>query len=236
VRDRYFDATPVLERFADAAQVRELTDLEYQTVYESVKALRDSLTDDIGARLEPQLARKWGFKRTKRTDSTSHLAVTAGEKEDDWDRRRPAGNPMSNLERAQYLWQEYQYRHDLIWKLLFRITFVAVLLTITPFTINKSIRDRVDGWLTLLPILAILLAAGSWRLLATEFRLFAPIDELYRWYRERALEETLPCRQADELRKLGQKNFDFFKLIVFVYPPLLLVLIALAFAAFVVTG
>jgi hypothetical protein len=231
VRDRYFCATPVLEKFADAAQGRELTDLEYQTVYESVKALRDSLTDDIGARLDPQLARKWGLKRTKA--STGEIVR---EKEDDSDRRLPAENPMFNVERAQYLWEEFQYRHDLIWKLLFRITFVAVLLTITPFTINKSIRDRVDGWLILLPILAILLAAGSWRLLATEFRLFAPIDELYRWYREQALEEALPCRQVDELRKLRQKKFDFFKLIVFVYPPLLIVLIGLAFAAFMVTG
>lgn len=71
VRDRYFDATPVLERFADAAQGRELADAEYQTVYESVKALRDSLTDDIGARLEPQLTRKWGLVRTKNLQARS---------------------------------------------------------------------------------------------------------------------------------------------------------------------
>ena len=142
---------------------------------------------------------------------------------------------MSNLERAKYLWEEFRYRHDLIWRLLFRLTLVAVLLTITPFTINQSIRDRVDGWLTLLPILAILLAAGSGVLLATEFKLFAPIDNLYRWYREQAL-EGLPDEQADELRKLSQKKFDFFKLIVLLYPPLLVILIALAFAAFVVTG
>ena len=77
---------------------------------------------------------------------------------------------MSNLESAKYLWEEYRYRHDLIWRLLFRLTLVAVLLTITPFTINQSIRDRVGGWLTLLPILAILLAAGSGVLLEAEFK------------------------------------------------------------------
>ncbi len=131
---------------------------------------------------------------------------------------------MSNLESAKYLWEEYRYRHDLIWRLLFRLTLVAVLLTITPFTINQSIRDRVGGWLTLLPILAILLAAGSGVLLAAEFKLFAPIDSLYRWYREQAL-EGLPEYQADELQKLSQKKFDFFKLIVLLYPPLLIILI-----------
>ena len=106
-------------------------------MYESVKALRDSLTDDIGARLDPQLARKWGLKRTK-----ASAGEIVREKEDDSDRRLPAENPVSNLERAQYLWEEFQYRHDLIWKLLFRITFVAVLLTITPFTINTSIQGQ----------------------------------------------------------------------------------------------
>ena len=40
--------------------------------------------------------------------------------------------PMTNLDRANYLWEEYKYRHYLIWKLLFRVTFVAVVLTITP--------------------------------------------------------------------------------------------------------
>jgi hypothetical protein len=143
---------------------------------------------------------------------------------------------MSNLENAKYLWEEYRYRHDLIWRLLFRLTFVAVLLTITPFTINQAIRHRVDGWLTLLPILAILLAVGSGFLLVNEFRLFSPIDDLYRWYREQAL-EGLPDEQARELKKISEKKkFDLFKVIVLAYPPVLVVLIALAFAAFVVTG
>ena len=89
---------------------------------------------------------------------------------------------MTNLDRANYLWEEYKYRHDLIWKLLFRVAFVAAVLTITPFTISKPIRDRVHDWLTLLPILAILLAVGSCVLLATEFWLFRPIDTLYRGF------------------------------------------------------
>ena len=148
----------------------------------------------------------------------------------------PEEVPTTNLERAKYLWEEYKYRHDLIWRLLFRVTFVAVVLTITPFTINKSIRDRVHDWLILLPILAILLAAGSWVLLATEFRLFQPIDKLYRWFRERALEGDLPIPQAGALRKISQKKHDFFTCIVYLYPLLLIALIALAFAAFVVTG
>jgi hypothetical protein len=145
--------------------------------------------------------------------------------------------PMTNLDRANYLWEEYKYRHYLIWKLLFRVTFVAVVLTITPFTISKPIRDRVHDWLILLPILAILLAAGSCVLLATEFWLFRPIDTLYRWFREHALEGELPTLQTDALQEISQKKkHDFFTWIVYLYPLLLIALIALAFAAFVVTG
>jgi hypothetical protein len=33
---------------------------------------------------------------------------------------------------ATYLWQEYQYRHDLVWQLTFRVTAVATLLLIAP--------------------------------------------------------------------------------------------------------
>ena len=29
------------------------------------------------------------------------------------------------LELAKYLWEEFKYRHDLIWRLLFRVTAVA---------------------------------------------------------------------------------------------------------------
>jgi hypothetical protein len=56
VRTRYFDAVQALEDAADVAESRELSPDEYERVYAPVKALRDSLTGDIGARLEPRLS------------------------------------------------------------------------------------------------------------------------------------------------------------------------------------
>jgi hypothetical protein len=50
------------------------------------------------------------------------------------------------------------------------------------------------------------------------------------------LEGDLPIPQAGALRKITQKKHDFFTCIVYLYPLLLIALIALAFAAFVVTG
>ena len=48
------------------------------------------------------------------------------------------------LELARYLWEEYKYRHDLIWRLLFRVTAVAALLSIAPFTISDTAGQRAE--------------------------------------------------------------------------------------------
>ncbi|MCI0686846.1 MAG: hypothetical protein L0Y54_06370 [Sporichthyaceae bacterium] len=59
VRDRYFAATKALEEAARVAAGRELTPAEYDQVYDRVKRLRDALTDDIGARLDPVVTSRW---------------------------------------------------------------------------------------------------------------------------------------------------------------------------------
>lgn len=56
VRSKYFDATQALEDAADVVDDRVLSPGEYDGVYARVKALRDALTGDIGARLEPRLS------------------------------------------------------------------------------------------------------------------------------------------------------------------------------------
>lgn len=94
----------------------------------------------------------------------------------------PAGTPTNEsveVQRAQYLWEEYHYRHDLIWRLLFRMTAVAVLLAITPFTINDVAEDNAGDWVLALPVLAVVLVAVSARVLSIELALFSPIDRVY---------------------------------------------------------
>ncbi len=58
---------------------------------------------------------------------------------------------LADLERAKYLWEEYRYRHDLIWRLLFRMTAVAVLLSIAPFTIDELAAKKAGRGLTRCP-------------------------------------------------------------------------------------
>jgi hypothetical protein len=63
VRDAYFAAAAALQTAADAASGRDVDDDEYARVYQRTKALRDALTADIGARVEPQVGSNRRFLR-----------------------------------------------------------------------------------------------------------------------------------------------------------------------------
>src|SRR5688500_17832838 len=80
---------------------------------------------------------------------------------------------------AQYFWEEYKYRHDLIWRLLFRVTAVATALSIAPFGIEELVVS-LGRWVTALPFLAFLMILGSVPLFVTELRLFREILRFYR--------------------------------------------------------
>ena len=85
------------------------------------------------------------------------------------DARGPApsgsGGGYDALEVVTYLWNEYQYRHDMVWKLVFRVTSVAVALMITPFLANAVARRALGNWLVVLPSLAVLvILLGFWAL------------------------------------------------------------------------
>jgi hypothetical protein len=67
------------------------------------------------------------------------------------------------LELAKYLWNEYQYRHDLVWKLVFRLTAAVVVLGIIPYRIIPYTQDKLVNaiphwWILVPPILGVILA------------------------------------------------------------------------------
>jgi hypothetical protein len=107
------------------------------------------------------------------------------------------------LEVVQYLWVEYQYRHDMVWKLAFRITAVAAALLIAPFLADESVQGDVRYGLAGLPFLAIVVIAGGLFILQSELR---PLDLIREAY-QAAQEEVLgPYVSADklELRRLAR--------------------------------
>jgi hypothetical protein len=123
--------------------------------------------------------------------------------------------PTARIELAKYLWEEYRYRHDLIWRLLFRMTAVAALLSIAPFTIDDLVKRQVGAWVDVLPGLALAFVLISWPVLYLEFKLFKPIDECCEEAQNRAVGRAVRRR----------KRWDAFKRIVYLYPLILALLV-----------
>jgi hypothetical protein len=130
---------------------------------------------------------------------------------------------LADVERAKYLWEEYRYRHDLIWRLLFRMTAVAVLLSIAPFTIDDLAKERAEEWVDALPAIALALVAISWLVLQFELSLFNPIDREYTAAQDRAVGR----RVRDEPPRIfvWEVSADVFVWVVRVYPIVLFVLL-----------
>jgi hypothetical protein len=120
------------------------------------------------------------------------------------------------LQVGEYLWEEYRYRHDLVWRLVFRVTAVATALLIAPFLVDKSVVEVLGNWLLCLPILAILLILTGFYVLQRELQLLKKIRNAYREVQNRALEhlehwaphENLPSGEERPERTRRQKFKD----------------------------
>jgi hypothetical protein len=110
---------------------------------------------------------------------------------------------------APLVWQEYSYRHDLIWRLLFRSTSVPVLLAIAPFTIGDLTQQRVGSWIKILSLLALVLILVTSVLLGLEIQLFRPVVLRY--------EQLQQSLRGIERRERQSNLPDFFTVAVFTW-------------------
>ena len=78
-----------------------------------------------------------------------------------------------------YLWEEYQYRHDLVWRVTLRLTFVVAFLSIIPY-VNDSLSTKMGKWMLVPPILSVLLAIFGSAVIANEYQLLVMIKDAYR--------------------------------------------------------
>jgi len=67
------------------------------------------------------------------------------------------GEPTSHRDDPHLIWDEYKYRHDLCWRLVFQITAAVVLISIVPY-IQKDVAATLHWAIVALPVLGILLA------------------------------------------------------------------------------
>jgi hypothetical protein len=93
---------------------------------------------------------------------------------------------------AQYLWEEYRYRHDLVWRLVFRVTAVATALLIAPFLADKSVQNVLGEWLLCLPLLAIAVILTGFYVLPRELELLRKIRDAYREVQNQVLHHLEP--------------------------------------------
>ena len=83
------------------------------------------------------------------------------------------------FEEFKFLWEEYKYRHELCWKLIFQITAAVVIILIIPYT-QPKIAGAIKYWIVTLPAIAIILLIFSFIRLSKELGLLHKIRTKYR--------------------------------------------------------
>jgi hypothetical protein len=98
--------------------------------------------------------------------------------------------PSTTLQKCQYLWDEYKYRHDLIWQRIFRFTTAVVLISIIPY-VQQQIASLLDIGILIAPVLATLLAVFVRIVIRNELEVFRRIKTAYRRQQNKLLDDDL---------------------------------------------
>jgi len=86
---------------------------------------------------------------------------------------------VNDRDDAKFLWDEYRYRHELCWKVLFQITTAVIVLSVIPY-IQKEV-VYVLGWrIIAVPALALVLAILAIPVMLNELIVFGKVKEKYR--------------------------------------------------------
>jgi hypothetical protein len=87
--------------------------------------------------------------------------------------------PNVDWEKSRFLWDEYKYRHELCWKLIFQTTAAVVIILIIPYT-KTEIAKGVGGWIVALPAIAIALSLFSRMRLSRELEILDKVRNKHR--------------------------------------------------------
>jgi hypothetical protein len=90
---------------------------------------------------------------------------------------KPSDIPAQN---AQVLWDEYKYRHELVWRVMLQITTAAVILSIAPYLAPKILFPYLGLWLLAAPVLAFVLVSFSFGVVNNELNLLSTIRSTHR--------------------------------------------------------
>lgn len=94
---------------------------------------------------------------------------------------RAKGTDTPDLEKARLIWDEYKYRHDHVWKLIFQVTTAVVALTVIPFT-KPDIANILGAWTVALPLMGFALTLFALARITNELSLLDKIKRRHRQY------------------------------------------------------
>jgi hypothetical protein len=94
------------------------------------------------------------------------------------------------LESWKHLWEEYKYRHDLIWQRTFTLTTAITLLSIIPY-LQKDIARLLGKWILIMPLLVFVLECFGLGVMLNELALLSRIKKEYRKHQNRFLGKEL---------------------------------------------
>jgi hypothetical protein len=84
------------------------------------------------------------------------------------------------IESAKLIWDEYKYRHEHCWKLIFQITIAVVIISIIPYS-QVHVGERLKEWIVILPLVGCALTVFGLVRLNREMKI---LDKLRARHRE----------------------------------------------------
>jgi hypothetical protein len=92
-------------------------------------------------------------------------------------------DPKATLE---LLWSEYQYRHDLSWRVVLQMTGASVILASLPYA-NVTITKALGQWILPAPLIRIALTFFGCYIMEAELSLLDLVREKYRQFQQAQL-------------------------------------------------
>jgi hypothetical protein len=137
---------------------------------------------------------------------------------------------MTLKDELSYLWDEYQYRHDLVWRITLRLTFVVALLSIIPYA-NGSLSTKIGALMLVPPGLAVVLAIFGSAVIANEYELFLTIKNAYRCLQGEFFTATFGHRKNCNVPQYPKRHLFGPFLVLYLFS-----LVGLALANFIIMG
>jgi hypothetical protein len=80
---------------------------------------------------------------------------------------------------ADLVWDEYKYRHDLCWRLVFQVTAAVVATYVVPY-LEEGIAEELGYWILALPSIGVALALFGWVRLRRELDILDKVRDEHR--------------------------------------------------------